>query len=166
MQPAPGPADYKLLKESAVAALQILYLEVVSLGSLVGKSEANKRLSIEIGESCCNQLLLIHCCKHDFSLQQRCLGKLCNLKLHPVASSHPCLSAHFPNHSSMQFVKSSSCYTLNSQSCPIETLLCQIRQGLDPVTSCDGRSQVQNVLIKHVMSGFASFYLTKNSTET
>ncbi len=59
MQPAPGPIGYKLLKDSAVAALQILYLEVVSLGSLVGKSEANKGLSTEIGESCCSQLHLI-----------------------------------------------------------------------------------------------------------
>ena len=56
MQPAPGPIGYKLLRDSAVAALQILYLEVVSLGSLVGKSEANKGLCTDIGESCCSQL--------------------------------------------------------------------------------------------------------------
>ena len=66
----------------------------------------------------------------------------------------------------MQLVKSSSYITFNSQSCLIETVLCQIMQGLDPVTSCDAKSQVQNVLIEHVMSGFTSFYLTRNHTET
>ncbi|KAL0034155.1 hypothetical protein WJX77_000688 [Trebouxia sp. C0004] len=43
MQPEPGPADYKLLRDGAVAALQVLYLEVIALGRLVCTSEANKR---------------------------------------------------------------------------------------------------------------------------
>ena len=58
MQPLPAPADYKLLRDGAVAALQVLYLEVISLGRLVRTSDANKRpiptsdrtLVAEIGE--------------------------------------------------------------------------------------------------------------------
>ncbi|DBB13998.1 TPA: hypothetical protein ACH3X3_000971 [Trebouxia sp. C0006] len=43
MQPSPGPADYKLLRDGAVATLQILYLDVILLRHLVSTSEANKR---------------------------------------------------------------------------------------------------------------------------
>ncbi len=79
MQPAPGAMEYKLLRDSAVAALQILYLEVVSLGILLGKSEANKGLCTDIGESCCSQLHLIYGCNHECSLQQRYLATLCSV---------------------------------------------------------------------------------------
>jgi len=94
MQPAPGPIGYKLLRDSAVAALQILYLEVVSLGCLVGTSEASERLSIEIGESCCSQQQLTCCCNHEFSLQQRYLANsvFCTSLPSPIVTSllvHP-----------------------------------------------------------------------------
>jgi len=63
MQPSPGPADYKLLRDGAVATLQILYLDVILLRHLVSTSEANKRPTYanevcvvvgEIGKSCRN----------------------------------------------------------------------------------------------------------------
>ncbi len=66
----------------------------------------------------------------------------------------------------MQFVKSSQFqvlpWTHNDAQC--EIVLCHPMQGLDPVTSCDARSQVQNMLIEHVTSDFASFYLTNSFT--
>ncbi|DBA65711.1 TPA: hypothetical protein ACH3X2_002758 [Trebouxia sp. C0005] len=43
MQPLSAPADYKLLRDGAVAALQVLFLEVVALGRQVCNSEANQR---------------------------------------------------------------------------------------------------------------------------
>ncbi len=49
MQAAPGPADYKLLREGAMAALQFLYLELDVLRRLKYTLETNRR---SIGPSC------------------------------------------------------------------------------------------------------------------
>ncbi len=89
MQPAPAIADYKLLREGAVAALQILYAEVVLLRRLVCTSVANKRPSTyvnakcifiaKIGELCCNQLQPTCCCNHDCDVcvSTKLSGKVC-----------------------------------------------------------------------------------------
>lgn len=97
MQPLSAPADYKLLRDGAVAALQVLFLEVVALGRQVCNSEANQRpitigsrmLVAEIGESCCKQQQFTCCCNHECSIQ-------------PVSKSVFCTSAqsccHLPTH--------------------------------------------------------------------
>ncbi len=51
MQPAPGPADYKLLRDGVGAALQILYLELDLLRRLNSTLETNRRLT---GRTCAN----------------------------------------------------------------------------------------------------------------
>ncbi len=102
MQPAPGPADYQLLREGAVAALQFLYLDVITLGRRVCTSEASKRpilsgdrvLAAEIGESCCNQpqshVAATNCNPHVAATVQctaKASGKVCLLYLCPVILS-------------------------------------------------------------------------------
>ena len=73
MQPAPGPADYSLLRNGVVAALQTLYLEVDMLGRLKFTIETNSltecfyinvasNLTAGIGERSCNCWQSISCC--------------------------------------------------------------------------------------------------------
>ena len=93
MQPSPAPADYKLLRDGAVAALQILYLDVTLLRRLVCSSEANKRPSTcvngecivvgEIGESCRNP----HVAATMSVVFKKTSGKVCLLYLCPVPLS-------------------------------------------------------------------------------
>jgi hypothetical protein len=78
MQPAPGPADYTLLRDGAVAGLQILYLELDMLRRLKSTLETNRRLTertctnaasmlaAEIGEYSCSCLQSISYSKHEF----------------------------------------------------------------------------------------------------
>ena len=130
MQPVPGPIGYKLLKDGVVAALQILYLEVVSLAALVGKSEANKRLSTEIGESCCSKSHLTHCCQREFGLQQRYLA---NLVFCTSAQFHCHLLVCLPPHVITHLCILSSQVQVH----PRLTVLSNV--------SRDARSQVQNM---------------------
>ncbi len=51
MQPTPEPADYKLLRDSVVAALQILYFELDVLRRLKYTLETNRA---SIGRTCAN----------------------------------------------------------------------------------------------------------------
>ena len=116
MQAAPGPADYKLLRDGAMAALQFLYLEMDALRRLKYTLETNRR-SIErscasaassfladVGELSCSCLQSILHSKQELeSSDTLCL-------LHPCPTPAPlacCLlhrhrfhsHAHLPIHS-------------------------------------------------------------------
>ncbi len=155
MQTAPRPADYELLRDGVVAALQILHLEVDLLMRLKSTRETNKSLpectfttaasllTIEIGEHSCRHLQSISYCNHEFSL---CWHRMENsVFCIPVQSQHhmiACCSAcrlkfhshaHLPSHSVTQtYVYSSSHVQVlpcTHISAPCQTVLCHPMQG-------------------------------------
>ncbi len=99
MQPAPGPADYQLLRDGAVAALQFLYLELHALRRLKHTLDTNRRstgrtfaseagiLLADVGEHSCSCLQSILHSKHE--LESSC--KLFLLHPCPIPAPFACL---------------------------------------------------------------------------
>ncbi len=92
MQPSPSPANYKLLREGAVAALQFLYLELELVRRLRYDLENNRMsagracasgasmLIADVGEHSCSCLQSVLYGKHEMeSSDKLCLLNPCTL---------------------------------------------------------------------------------------
>jgi len=95
MQPAPGPADDKLLRDGAVAALQILYCELDVLRRLKYTLETNRT---SIGRTCASgaRMLLADVGEHSCSClhskhESESSDKLCLLHPCPLPAPLACL---------------------------------------------------------------------------